>query len=131
MNSRDLAKLSNQELLAIYNTHSTKPIKRFSNKKTALRQTQFLLDSLGTRAKIDAPTPPELAAAHRKTAANVLVAGVDSPNLQREYPSVQKAFESLKLPLKACPKFRRALKLAGTGTIEQFIFTVTYKKEDK
>lgn len=130
MEPRDLKKLSLTELVAVYNTHSKKRIGRFSDRKTALRRTQVLLDSLRDEPKIIPPAPPELATAHRKAAARVLVAGVDSPDVQREYPSVFAAFTSLKLPLKAHGAFRRKLKLAGTATIEQFIFTATFEEEN-
>lgn len=124
----DLKKLSNAELLAIYNTHSKKQVTRFSDRKSALRRTQALLSALDSSPKIVAPLPAAEAMSDRKSAKRVIVS---NGHWQKEYLSVKKAFEDLNLPLGGHKLFRRRLKLAGTGTIQSFTFTATYKNGAK
>lgn len=129
MKMDDLKKLSNAELLTIYNTHATKQINRFSDRSAALRRTAHLLESLGSKPQIDAPAPPSLAMEGKKSRAKVLVAEKDHPNDKAEFASVKKAFIAMKLPLGVHKKFRRKLKLAGEAEIGNFIFTATYKEK--
>jgi len=129
MDAKDLKKLTSAELVEIYNTHATKPITRFSDRKAALRRTAALLEELNVQAKpkVDAPTPKPLANAHRKSKAAVLVAKAKTPNEVKEYKTVRAAFEALVLPIGIMRRFRKDLKLAGKKEIDGFVFHATYK----
>ena len=129
MEIKDLKKLTGAELLEIYNTHANKPVKRFSDRKAALRRTAELLDELQiqTKPKIDAPTPGSLANAHRKSKAAVIVHRKDSPKEKQTYSSAVIAFKELGLSLGVMKRFRKDLKLAGKKEIDGFVFKATYK----
>jgi len=129
MEAKDLKKLTTAELTEIYNTHATKPIKRFSDRKAALRRTALLIEELNVQAKpkVDAPTPKSLTNAHRKSKAAVIVHRKTSPGKKTEYSSVGVAFRALDLSLGIHKYFRKELKLAGKKEIDGFVFTAIYK----
>ena len=132
MNPKDLKKLTTPELLEIYNTHAKKPIKRFSDRKAALRRTALLIEELNVQAKpkVDAPTPKDLTNAHRKSKAAVIahvVTSSDKKPVGREFSSLFVAFKELDLPIGIHKTFRRALKLAGKKEINGVMFHATYK----
>jgi len=53
-NTTNLESLSTAELVALHNAHSDKPVKKFSDRKTALRRTQEVLAATAPAA--DEPT---------------------------------------------------------------------------
>lgn len=50
----DIEKLSTSELLALYNKTTGQNVKRFADRKTALRRTREALDKVGTKPKAKA-----------------------------------------------------------------------------
>ena len=56
-NTTNLESLSTAELVALHNAHSDKPVKKFSDRKTALRRTQEVLAATAPAAPAaDEPT---------------------------------------------------------------------------
>ena len=128
MKRSDLTKLSTSEILAIYNTHAKTKVKRFADRKSAVRRTMALLEEAQTQKKPQVNPPRTESKAHLKSKSAVLVAPIEKPKKTLEYSSVLKAFEALKLPIGVHKDFRRKLKLDGTREIDGYTFTATYKK---
>lgn len=106
------------ELVAYFNKHSAKPVKKFADRKTAERRVAALMVTLpkapakkASPAKdrgeaIAASWQDKRVAAARATRHHVKAAG-------NTYKSVREAFMVLALPLGQHIKFRGALKAAG------------------
>ena len=129
MEAKDLKKLTTAELVEIYNTHAKQPVKRFSDRKSALKRTAALLGELETQTKpkVDAPVPEDLTNAHRKSKPAVIAYRKETPNDKMEYSSLFMAFKALDLPIGIHKTFRRALKLSGKREIDGVVFLATYK----
>jgi len=101
-----------KELVAYYNEHAEKPVKKFADRKTAERRVNELIASMDkpiaqVRSEAIAKSweKPEVKAKRRQRSA-VKVDGV-------EYRSVRAAFGALKLPLNEHIAFRMQLKSDG------------------
>lgn len=131
MKTIDVASAKTSELVTFYNSHSDKPVKKFSDRKTAERRVNDLLDELYDGPEVfgvdDTPAPtapaaptkaadrsegirrswqdPEVAAKRAQRSA-VAVDG-------HEYKSVGAAFRALELPMNECIRFRIELKAQG------------------
>jgi hypothetical protein len=112
MQTINIAEAKTTELVAFYNTHAEKPVKKFVSRAVAEEKVAAIIASLPTSttekksAAAKASWTNETVRAARAARHGVKVAG-------EEYPSVAKAFEALALPMSKHVKFRKELKLAG------------------
>jgi len=141
----DLNKATMAELLAYYNHHADAPIKRFSDRKAAMRRVAKLIEeTLGKKLLDGKPqqaaknvaaalakrpmTPPAQRAEHKTRSAAIgdtwkdpVVRELRSARHKVEvdgevYGSVRKAFVELGLPLEKHIKFRGELREAGEAS---------------
>jgi hypothetical protein len=113
------------ELLAFFNAHSGKPVKKFADRKTAERRVNELLATMKA-ASSDSPTrAASIAQSWRDPATRASRAEKNKVTADGvEYGSVRKAFAALGLPDSKHIKFRGALKLAGKLNFEGHKFVV-------
>lgn len=123
----DVKNVTTQELVAYYNKHSPTPIKKFSDRTTAEKRVQAMLDS--NKPKAPAPAAkPHAPAAKPKTpgkeskSGSVCTVKVTSSHGNvsepKQHHSVFQAFEHYKLPLAHHKKLRVDLKAHGKAKYE-------------
>lgn len=118
---------STAELVAFYNKHSEKPIKKFADRATAEKRCQAILDDIksksqATHTRVSDKKPHT----HKrdtdkqlKSACTVVV--VDSKGKRSEpegHRSVLKAFERHGLPINKHKAFRKELKKSGSNVFD-------------
>ena len=127
------------ELVAFYNKHSDKPVKKFADRKTAERRVSALVAEIeqkmaAVRPKKAAAKSSDRSAAIAASWTNKQVAAAratrhgvrvtDPRGGQGNYKSVREAFMVLALPIGQHIKFRGALKAAGKAEFGKFKFAL-------
>ena len=128
VNALETAKTS--EIVAIFNAHSDKPVKRFSDRKTAIKRTTDLLLAIAAElpqeaAKKETGAKPTLSesiakswnnpeTAARRLTRHGVIAFIDDKAVP--FGSLRKAFAALRLPDSKHIAFRQVLKAKGEAT---------------
>lgn len=114
-----------KEILEVYNRFASAPVKRFSDRKTAVRRTLALLETLLVDYPEEAEAPKSLSASIAKSWADPVVA---EKRLTRngviayvgdeaiEFKSLRVAFAALRLPDSKHIAFRQILKAEKEAT---------------
>lgn len=118
----DVKNVTTQELVDYYNKHSEKPIKKFTDRATAEKRVQAMLDAKTTKAHAPATAPTKAPAAAKpkakesksKSLCNVKV----NKGEAKQHHSVFQAFEYYKLPVAHHKKVRVELKAHGKAKYE-------------
>lgn len=123
------------ELVAYFNAHSAKPVKKFADRKTAERRVAALMATLPKQelrvkpaaAKKAPATGKDRGAAIAESWKNKKVAAARATRHavrveDKTYKSVREAFMVLALPLGQHIKFRGALKAAGKAEFAGYKF---------
>lgn len=150
MNTIDITTATTAELVAFWNAHAEKPVKRFSDRKTAERRVAALIETLTPKVSKKATKAPKVskkaAKAPNRSAAiaaswrDPRVAKLRSARLHVRvngawFRSVPQAFRELQLPMSKCIAFRGKLREAGQLTFIHngldFVFELAAKGDEK
>lgn len=118
----DVKNVTTAELVEFYNKHSPTPIKKFSDRATAEKRVQAIIDSKAPKEqKPKAPKAPAGKKERSKPKSVCTVTVTNSHGTKRdpeEHHSVFKAFEHYKLPVAHHKKVRVELKAHGKAKYE-------------
>ena len=115
----DVKNVTTAELVKFYNKHSPTPIKKFSDRATAEKRVQAIVDSKAPKEpKPKAPKAPAAGkVAGGKRAVTVIVHKGGKAE-EKQFRSVINGFEELKLPRAKLMKFRKEFWEHGKAKIE-------------
>lgn len=115
----DVTTAETKDLVAYYNKHTENQIKKFSDRATAERKVQAILDAKKEKAHVKPkPAPAKQRLEAPATAKLQSTVTVKDGRRETEYRSVLRAFIALGLPENKHKAFRKALKQSGSETFE-------------
>lgn len=135
MNTIDITTATTAELVAFWNEHAEKPVKRFADRKTAERRVAALVAELAAKQEQAAPAPNRsaaIAASWRDPrTAKLRAARLHVRVNGGWFRSVPQAFRELQLPMSKHIAFRGQLREAGQLTFthegRDFVFELADK----